>query len=452
MSKIKTFLLLFLAVMVSYGASLLYGFSQDDWFHLTISQAGNVREFFNFFNPTGVNWIFFRPLSTQLPYWLASLFGLAIAPIFLHILMLLLHLINSYLVIKISRKYLQANIAILLGFFYTISSIHFLSLFYIGAIQELISTLFSLLAINLFLRARHPSQLGLAVLTLCALLSKELALRLPLILLFLAYLEEKNLVRTLKAVAGPLVVTAAYLLIRLVFRTGGALEYSLILAPMTTLATSMWYGLFTLGFPEYLLHFGLSGGLIDFVGFAKSASWFALPIFLSAAVLGLAALRQLFRKQSSSSFLILGLLCLLPVIFLPTHRYPHYLDLSTLFFGIWLLKPLKKLNFVVIIFSLFVFVGMLSSIALEKKTHWTIKRALIAQKAEQQLLSNPCQDLKNLIFLGPSPEPLEISYAMSVEDGPRIICQNQDLRVYYTSDQVAADQDTRIIKTGDLFP
>ncbi|EKD80136.1 MAG: hypothetical protein ACD_40C00193G0001 [uncultured bacterium] len=453
MSKIKILLLLTLATIIAYGASLKYGFSQDDWFHLTISQARNVGEFLNFFNPAGVSWIFFRPLSTQLPYWIAtSFFGLAIAPYFLHTLMLLIHVLNSYLVIKISRKYLHQHLPILLGFFYVISNIHFLSLFYIGAIQELISTFFSLLTIFLFLRARRTSQITLAVLTVCALLSKELALRLPLILLFLAYLRERNLLRTLKAVSGPLLVTAAYLVLRLVIHTGGALEYSLVLSPATALATTMWYGLFALGFPEYLLRFGLSGGLIDFVGFTRDTGWISLPIFLSATIFGFAILRQLFRRHSTHSLPILGLLCLLPVIFLPTHRYPHYLDLSILFFGIWLLKPLKKLNFIVIIFSLFVAVGVLASIAIEKKTHWTIKRAIIAGKVEQQLLSKPCQDLKNLIFLGPTPEPLEVSYAMSVEDGPRIICQNSDLRVYYTSDQVAVDQDTQIIKTGDLFP
>ena len=439
MSKLKIFFLLLLCVTLAYGASIQYGFSQDDWFHLSISQASNLQEFLNFFNPAGVTWIFFRPLSTQVPYWLStSLFSLSTAPYFMHATMLLIHALNAYLVVIISRKYLRSNASILLGIFYAISSIHFLSLFYIGAIQQLISTFFSLLAIYLFLKRPRPNQLSLAILTLCALLSKELALRLPMILFVLAYLCEKNILRSLRAITGPLCVAILYILLRVIFDTGVAPEYAVVLSPATTLATTMWYALFSLGFPEEILRYGLSGGLINFVGFLRLDPVARLPIFVGAFILLFYVIHQLVlsvrlkQNRHQLAFLALAFLNILAIIFLPTHRYPHYLDLSLLFIGIWLLRNLSKINFSVIIFSLLVGLGMFCSIWVETTTHWTIKRAILARTQMTNILSNQaCQNPEGIVFEGSKQDLLELSYAMSIANGPRVICQNPSLQVYY---------------------
>lgn len=62
----------------------------------------------------------------------------------MHFLMLILHATNAYLVQVISAKYLRSKYSVVLSIFYAISNIHFLSLFYIGAIQQILSTTFSL--------------------------------------------------------------------------------------------------------------------------------------------------------------------------------------------------------------------------------------------------------------------------------------------------------------------
>lgn len=439
MSKIKIYLFVLVATIIAYTGSIKYGFSQDDWFHLTISRANNIKEFLNFFNPSSVTWIFFRPLSTQLPYWLGStIFPLSTAPHFMHILMLLIHTFNAYLVVLIGRKYLKGNVSILLGMIYAISSIHYLSLFYIGAIQQLISTLFSLLAIYVFTKRPRGSQLTLLVITGCALLSKELAIRLPLILFVLSYIEEGHIIPAIKAVVGPIIVTLVYFLIRFVFSSGAALEYSVVLSTATTFATGMWYGLFTLGFPEEILRYGLSGGQINFVGFLSINPAARLPIFISASLLLVYVFYQLYltiKVKKDWHWLIfpcLAVLSILPIIFLPTHRYPHYLDLSLLFLGIWLLRNITKINLKVVVAAMIIGIGMFASIRLETSTHWTVKRALISEQVEAKLIEGGlCQNVSSIVFEGSAPGPLEVSYAMSDMNGPRIICNNPSLQVYY---------------------
>lgn len=433
MQNFKVWLLIFAATIVAYGASLRYGFSQDDWYHITISQAKTIGEFLNFFNPFHINWIFFRPLSTQLPYWLSTaLFPLSLAPYFMHLLMLLIHAFNAYLVVQIGTKYLKPKFSLLLGIFYAVSSVHFLSLFYIGAIQQLISTLFSLLAIHFYLSKSQPSQLSLALLTLCALLSKELSIRLPLILLMLAYLKEGKLLSALKSVRGSLIVAVIYPLIRFIVGTGGAAEYLLNFSPATTLATTMWYGLFALGFPEELLHYGLSGGLINFPGFIAEHGLSAVIIsFSGSLLLGLLLYRLTQTSWRKLFFPLLAFLSLLPILFLPTHRYPHYLDLSILFLGIYLLSPLKQLSRLTLVIFIVITFGALTSINLETKTHWTTGRAVMASDARSKLDWVEICSHDSVIFVGEGSRSLELSYTLSLANGPRVICNKPALQVYY---------------------
>jgi len=438
MAKSKIIIILSLAVLLAYGMSMQYGFSQDDWFHLSISKAGSIKDFFNFFNPFDVSWIFFRPLSTQLPYWFAySIFGLDIAPYFMHFLMLLVHLANAYIVVQIASQYLQSNLSLLLGLMYAISNTHFLSLYYIGAIQQLISTFFSLIAIYLVTAKPKPSPFSLAILTLCALLSKELALRLPPILLLLTYLNNHNIFKSLKIVFSSILVAVAYVIFRLIIGNAGASEYVVNFSLSTTLATLMWYGLFIMSFPEKLLSYGLSAGRINILGFLQDFGLLGYFVLITATILGiLFILRLLYtlknpKTSNSLLYLLLAFISILPVIFLPTHRYPHYLDLTLLFLGIWVLQNIE-LNLRVYLYSAIVAMGIISSINIETSTHWTTQRAIKSKEIAQKIIAEKaCTSSTGVTFTGSKTDLQEIAYAMSIANGPRIICQNTGLQVYY---------------------
>lgn len=439
MPNSKSILILFIAVILAYGSSIFYGFSQDDWFHLLISRATNLEEFLAFFHPGALNWIFFRPLSTQLPYFLSTwLFPLSGAPYFMHLVMLALHTLNAYLTTKIARLYLKPTLALILGIFYAISSLHFLSLFYIGAIQQLISATFSLLAIYHLLSAKRTSFWVLSLLTAMALLSKELSLRLPLILFLLSYLNRPNFWLSIKQVVGPIIISLAYLGMRLMQGTELATEYTVVTSISSTLATVMWYLLFLLGFPEHLLDFGLSGGRIDWLSFLHSAPTTTWSIILGALILVATLIyalgHSLYTRQVFPSVMLwlLALVSLAPILLLPTHRYPHYLDLSILFLGIFALKPYAKVSSLGILAFFLVSLGMFSSISLEHQTHWTIKRALDSRALSAHFATlDACHKEEGVVFQGTPWALQEISYAMSGANGPRVICDNPSLEVYY---------------------
>lgn len=438
MSKSKILLLLAVVTLLAYGASLFYGFSQDDWFHISISHASNFKEFLNFFNPFAVSWIFFRPLSTQVPYWLAtSVFSLDQAALFLHMCMLLLQIGNAYLVWRISQTQVHKKYAVLLAVFYAISNIHFLSLFYIGAIQQLLSTTFSLLAIAAILNHPKPKQWVLIIMTLAALLSKEIALRLPLLLLGFSYMRTRDIKKSLQSIIGPGLVTLAYLVLRLSANHGGASEYVVSLSPALTLATGMWYALFTLGFPELLLRYGQSHGLIDFGQFFREDPLRRIPILIGALLLVLSFGKRigLLIKERDWRSLLLPLMAavsLAPVLLLPTHRYPHYLDLAFLCLGIFLVQKMITLSWKTRGAALCIALGMLASISVDWQTHWTVARAILASKEEKLLLeTDACHAQEGIYFTGTTQEVLDLSYALSRENGPRVICHNPKLPVYY---------------------
>jgi len=429
----KTWVLLFITTLIAYGGSLRYGFSQDDYFHLVLANANSFTDFLNFFNPMIGSWIFYRPLSTQIPYYLAMyIFTLSYAPLSLHIFMLLLQSLNAYLVTKIGENYLKKRFALFLGIIYSVSSVHFLSLYYIGAIQQLLSTVFSLLAIYSLLKQKTRQEY-LGAYTLLALLSKELAIRLSPILLIIAYIRYKDWKKAFLATRWSWLVTALYLVLRIFTHAPVASEYELSLSPLTTVATVMWYGLFTLGFPETLLQYGLSHGLVDYGRFITDNPFTRIPILLSAIFLAIIILHRALQKPRNFIWIALAALSLLPVLFLPTHRYPHYLDFSIIFLGIWIFERVKNNSFKVWAGLGVVTLGMICSIKTEVRTHWTTGRALMASRATQFFIDKKLCTYDSVRLTGEGDSAKELSYSLSGENGPNIIC-GHPLTVRYGSE------------------
>jgi hypothetical protein len=428
-------LVLIFVVILFYGSSLFYGFSQDDWFHLSISQAGSLIEFLAFFNPFAVSWIFFRPLSTQLPYFLAqSLFALPQAAVFLHLVMLALHSLNAILVLRLGKHFLKdTRLALILALLFAASNIHFLSLFYIGAIQQLIAFTFCILALLALVENWRRKILYLTLFTILALLSKELSIRILPILFMLSLAKTKNLKHTLRELFFPLVFGSGYVAWRILWPTGGAGEYEVSLSLATTLATSYWYTLFALGFPEHLLNFGLSLGRIDF-GAYFGESWPRLLALPGMSILIFALFRRLKSAKKPVDYLLplLAFTSLFPIIFLPTHRYPHYLDFFLVFMGIWLLQKVKTANTSLYLATFFILVSFGLGILVDQTHHWTTQRAKTSTQAMAKLQnSEACQE-DAILFEGTDLEALELSYALSLANGPRIICNNPSLQLYYS--------------------
>lgn len=446
-TKLGHYLILALSVLLFYGSSLQYGLSQDDFFHLSISKAGSLGDFFQFFNPLKHDWVFFRPLSTQVFYFLfGSFFSWQQAAVPMHLFALLLHIINSALVYRLVNRLVSKDklLGLIVAVLYAISPIHFLSLFYVGAVQQLLTTFFSLL---LLLSLKSGNRLKQSLLLLLALMSKEIAIRLaPLATLYLV-LKQKPLKTALAETKHLYLISLLYLLFRLGFGLSVPAEYVVTFNPFKLLASVMWYGLFSLGLPENLLRYGLSGGRINFVQFFLDHPPSTKLLAFGALVLLYFSLKSLLAnksKQRSWFLLLWWILGIAPILPFVDHRYPHYLDLSLIALLVLVFSKLsKKLSLLVF---LLVFYCSYLGISLEKTTHWTIGRSIIVKNFAPLLESGSYCQGDSLLITGPGNVGRELSYALMLEHGPQIICNNDDLRIYYSGVNYEGGPVDRIIE------
>lgn len=129
----------------------------------------------------------YHPLTT-LTYWFEySLFGLN--PLPYHLLNVLLHLLNTWLVYKLAEKLSGKKItALLVALFFAIHPMHVESVAWISERKDVLYTAFYLLSLLMYLRflkAENKTKLYIAALLLfvCSLLSKSAAVTLPIILI-----------------------------------------------------------------------------------------------------------------------------------------------------------------------------------------------------------------------------------------------------------------------------
>lgn len=425
MSKIKLFLIFLLSTLIAYGSAIRYGFSQDDFYFLALSKANSLTNVLNFFSPASqAGFAFFRPLGTQLYYFIfTSIFGLARAPLFMHIFMLIIQTINAYLVsLLVTSLTRDKKLAFMIGLLYAVSSVHFLSLFYIAATQQLLAATFSLLSLNAFLNKRFGSAglyFGLG------LLSKETALVTPVIAFILLLLNSKF---EFKKFIPYLITGIGYVFLRLTSHLTIQSEYHFIFSP-SVLTTIRWYWLFAYGAPEQLLSYGLPHFGINFAQFIRDFGVPAIITIFGSVGLGILAFISMLRKRYFLYFLWF-IVSIFLVMWFPDHRYPHYLDLGLVPLLLILLLPLRaQLRY--LITTILVIVS-LTSIYLSVISHWTIKRAILANVETQTIInSGQCHASAGISFTGDPTEVREISYALGLANGPRIICNNPDLPVYY---------------------
>ncbi len=440
MKKTYYLIILIITTIVSYGASIHYGFSQDDWYFLYISQASNFKEVINFFNPTTQSgFAFFRPLSTQFYYYLfVKLFTLSQATYYMHVFMLIIQLLTAYLaqslLVAIKVKQTPAQ---LISILYVGASSLFLSMFYIAATQQLLATFFSIIAILSSLKNKN---IYAGMFWALALLSKETAIVTPLILLVLQYfyLAKKRFVDLFKSVLPYILVGSVYLILRLVAPPTIQSEYHLAFG-RNVLSTIRWYLLFGFGSPEELMRYATNQGAVDIVKFIRDFGYLgALNIFSTILILMWFLYQLIINFRESKTWILLTwfVIGLLPVLFLQNHRYPHYLDLSLLPLLLILISGSKKAQYLI---TSILFLATFSAIQISIRSHWTTARSEISARARSYFETQKLCQHPAIAFVAPNTESAELSYALSLENGPRVICQNTALRVEYKTDSTGLE-------------
>jgi len=373
--------------LILFFPSLSTFYTNDDFFHLRISQVSTLKEFINFFNivssPEG--WGLYRPLTTQVFYFLTIKF-FNLNPLPLHIISFITFFAIIFLVSELSTIVTKnKKIALISAFLYATSATHFGHLYFLGAYQELGMTLFFLLSVISFVKFELNNSRKHFVFSvlffLLSLMSKETAVILPFILVlihfFLRFSKEKmnNLKQFIISIIPFFVLLFIYLFMR--FRYYGFVQgdsYLWNFSIKRALNTLVWYKLWSLNIPEML---------VDFVG----------P--------GLKLNQNLFRywgKEFTLIFclfviqiLILFLLILnKPVLFLPVHKFTYYLTLPIIGVVICVSSFLisskyKKLTYI----FLFIWIGnSYINLKLTENTNWITQGAKTSKNVFEYFTKN----------------------------------------------------------------
>lgn len=434
-------LYIFLLPLLIYLPSLQNYFSADDWFHLRLAQINHITDFFNFFSfiPNNQSASFYRPLPTQVFFFVFQrLFGLTVWPYHLFVLLSFsysLHLLYRFAVRELKSPHL-AQISV---FIYALSVTNFTRLYFLSAFQEISLVIFSLLCLLNFPKSVFKTLLFFIL----ALLSKETAVVIPLLLLLfnLKYFK-KNLLSFLPFG----LILSIYLYLRLaLFGSAIGDSYLWNFSPVKAANTFMWYLLWSFGAPELLVDYVGSGLKLVPKFFVDYPFWWGTIISLLLGTISTTGIlfMQKLKKIDLSFFkyILFFFITILPVLFLPSHKFALELGLPLVGFSlalVWLLP--KKLNYLAIIF-LCLFAGLnISMNYLSYTRHYSVSRGRLSQKIYNYFSeSYPVYPIgKYYNFVNDSQDfgqawgqSKQISQALSGSDFFRVYYHYPDLKVYY---------------------
>lgn len=424
-----------------YLPSLFVFFSGDDWFHLRITQISSVKEFLNFFAFThnSQSAAFYRPLPTQVFFFVFQrFFGLTVWPH--HLFVLICFSYSLYLLYRFAVRELKSpNLAQLSVFIYALSVSNFTRLYFLSAFQEVSLVIFALLCLLNF----PKSGLKTLLFFILALLSKETAVVIPLLLLLF---NQKYLKQHLFSLLPVGLILSAYLYFRLVvFGSAVGDSYLWNFSLLKAANTLMWYLLWSFGAPELLVDYVGSGLKLVPKFFVDYPFWWGTIISLLLGTISTTAILFLQKlKKIDVSFLkyiLFFFITILPVLFLPSHKFALELGLPLVGFSlalVWLLP--KKLNRLAIIF-LCLFAGLnISMNYLSYTRHYSVSRGRLSQKIYIYLSeAYPVYPIgKYYNFVNDSQDfglawgqSKQISQTLSGSDFFRVYYHNPNLKVYY---------------------
>jgi len=458
---IYTLVVICLIAFVLYFPSLKNFYTNDDFFHLRISQINSVKEFFNFFNlvksPEG--WGLYRPLTTQVFYFLTVKF-FNLNPVPLHIISFLTFFAIIFLVAEFVKMITKnKSIAILAAFLYATSATHFGHLYFLGAYQELGMTLFFLLSVISFYKFELTNKTKYLIFSLFyfifALTSKETAVILPfiIVLVHLYLLIAKEKVKSLKefifSVLPFFVLLSLYLFMRLKyygFAQGDSYVWDFSIK--RALNTLVWYKLWSFNIPETLVDFVGPGLRLNPNLFKYWGSQFRIIFSLFAAQIIILFL-SVFSKYKNilknwRIYLFIAawfVLTLIPVLFLPVHKFTYYLTLPLI--GISVCISILLINFkfkkTVYIFMMIWLCNSYISLKLTENTNWITQGAKTSKNVYRYFEQNNNKYINKDIYFYDTEEDKELPFSptsavkLSVSD-------NNFFQVYYPDITLVSDE------------
>lgn len=377
---------IFLFPIVLFFSTFSYYFTQDDFFHLKISQTKNLSEFFLFFspqNPFGYN--FYRPLTIQTFLFLGrSIFGLNQLPF--RVIIFLFFLCNIYLVFKIVNKLtFDRDIGLLAAFLYGCASVHFATLSYISTFVDIGATFFLFLTVFFYLKQKKISWLFFVL----SLFSLETSIILPIVIFLIELLGNRRFKKTIPYI----VILIIYFLFRWsFFRVPNVHVYNFSLSIKSTLNNIFWYIFWSAGAPENFIDFVGSGFKLTSRFYSVFGWQGYVMIFGSLFILLniVAGFLKVFKSDRGRNYLLIFFMWffvgLTPFIFWPQHKFVYYLEFSLLgfcaLFSLSLSKSSRILRNAGILIYLLV---SILTINFYRRNYWVVNRSKIAKNTIVEL-------------------------------------------------------------------
>lgn len=382
--NLKLHFILLLAFILFFPSLFNY-FSHDDFFILYLSRIDSFADFLLFFNPLSApeRLGHYRPLTTQAYFLISHFFNLS--PLPLHIVAYFFFFINIYLVYYLTRIILkQKYSAAISAFLYAVSATHFAHLYWPALFQELGLIFFFLLSVIFFIQKKF----FLSIFALIGgLMSKETAIAVPGVLGLVVIYQKSWLL--IKNIIPHAIIVAIFIYLRIFFYglpPGDV--YKLDFSPKV-LNTLTWYVLWSFNLPELFVDFvgpafHLNPNLLNFYGLE---SIMIITFFLITIITVLLAIKAK-PKINFSIVLLCGgwfLFTLIPVIFLPWHKFTYNLGVplvgTTIFLAYLFSPPANKITAKVL--PVFYSAWLLTSVTtlyLTSQTHWITNGAKIAKR------------------------------------------------------------------------
>jgi hypothetical protein len=461
--------LLFLIILISillYLPSLNNYFSGDDWFHFEISQVQTLPQFLNFFSfhNTLQSAAFYRPLPTQVFFFVfQSLFGLN--PLPYHLFTLLIFGISLYLVFLFVKTISNdQRVSLLTTFFYGISVTNFTRLYFLSAFQEISLVVFCLLSLLFYLRHPRPFYSGLSItFFIFALLSKETAVILPIILIIVSLFKKHSTKKTLPY----FLILIPYLFLRLViFQSPGGDSYFWNPSPLKAINTLFWYLLWSIGAPEILVDY-VTNGLRIIPRFFTDFNFWA---YITLSFLGLsitAILLLLFRNLKSLNryylfSLLFFIISLLPVLFLPSHKFTLELTLPLIGSCLFLALLTSKRSTLSLLTIILLISLNLSMNLFTYQRHYSVNRSKTAHKISDYFITKyPTYPNHNYFeFVNDTPDfgqdwgsSKQISHITSGSNMFRVLYHDQSIKIYFEDipEERPVDKQKIMVSTLQFF-
>ncbi len=439
-----------LITLFIYKQSLSFYFFQDDWFVLDTIKNIHLNNIFSIFSARQ-DVVYYRPVGMQLFFFLSkSLFGLN--PINFHLLSFFFHILNIFMIGLISFQIFRSKFASAVSsFFYAVASFHFMTLSWISLTWNNIGTFFVFSSIYFYLKFSLSEKLidyFLAVsLFFVALFSTEFAALTPIIAALISLLSPnkinfRGIKKTLLILSPPILAIIVYISFRLTHSAIQTTSDYKIVISTKIIKNLIWYFLWLTGVPQEL-KFNLSISQLKIArAFLNGAGFEILLFFLFWLGIIILAIFLLKKNKSPAKLNIvvalIFLIGLIPVIFLPNHTFPYYLNISSLgpflFIAFLLKKNARKgnekffiINYLIIIIWLFL---SFTNYRINAKTNWIPGEAIISKKITEDALIQSANNSNYSPVVIVSEDAVGTEQSLTGQRALQIILNNPNIKTY----------------------